>query len=425
MSMGLSRRSALAQLAAGSLSACAAPGDRALRFWAMGREGEVVQSLMPAYVRAHPDPPVTVQQLPWTAAHAKLLTAFAGGDLPDLCQIGNTWIAEFFALGALRRLDGVVATSPVVRPADGFEGIWRTNTIAGGLYGIPWYVDTRLLFYRRDLLDKAGHASAPTTWGDWMEAMAAIKALVGAGAYAALLPLNEPEPLLSLALQQGEPLLRDGGSRGNFQSPGFKRALTFYAEIFARGLAPPASDTELGNLYDEFARGYFSFYVSGPWNLGEFRRRLPPDRQDIWMTAPMPGPDGPGVSLAGGSSLVVFAGSRRAGPAWRLIEYLSTLQTQSRFYALTGDLPARRDAWAGAALAYDPKAAAFRDQLTRVRLTPQVPEWEAIATQVQLVAEQMIRGGLTVGAATAEMDRLADALLAKRRWMIAHGRSAA
>jgi multiple sugar transport system substrate-binding protein len=142
------------------------------------------------------------------------------------------------------------------------------------------------------------------------------------------------------------------------------------------------------------------------------------------MTAAMPGPDGPGVSIAGGASLVVFAGSRRRDAAWRLIEYLSTLEAQSRFYALTGDLPARRDAWAGGLLADDPKATAFRDQLTRVKPTPQVPEWEAISTEMQLVAEQMVRGGLSVDAATAEMDRRADALLAKRRWMMARQRSA-
>ena len=34
---------------------------------------------------------VEVQQLPWTAAHQKLLTAFAGDSLPDVAQLGNTW----------------------------------------------------------------------------------------------------------------------------------------------------------------------------------------------------------------------------------------------------------------------------------------------------------------------------------------------
>jgi len=38
---------------------------------------------------------------------------------------------------------------------------------------------------------------------------------------------------------------------------------------------------------------------------------------------------------------------------------------------------------------------------------------------MQLVAEQMVRGGLPVDAATQEMDRRADGLLEKRRWMLA------
>src|SRR6185503_13765999 len=132
--------------------------------------------------------------------------------------------------------------------------------------------------------------------------------------------------------------------RGNFQSPGFKRALGFYAQIFRLGLAPLAANTQIGNLYDEFARGAFSFYITGPWNLGEFRRRLPPDKQDIWMTAPMPGPDGPGAGIAGGSSLAVMRTSPNQAAAWRLVEYLSQSQVQSRFGALTGDLSPRRDA---------------------------------------------------------------------------------
>jgi multiple sugar transport system substrate-binding protein len=216
-------------------------------------------------------------------------------------------------------------------------------------------------------------------------------------------------------------LLVDGGGRGNFQSPGFKAALAFYAEIFRRGLAPVAATAQIGNLYDEFARGHFAFYVTGPWNLGEFKRRLPAVDQDVWMTAPMPGPRGPGAGIAGGSSLAVFRGSRRKDMACRLLEYLTRPEIQSQFWMLTGDLPARRDAWAAPSLANDIHAVAFRDQLGRVKPTPKVPEWERISTEMQLVAEQMVRGGLTVEAAAAEINRRADLLLAKRRWMLAHG----
>src|SRR5262245_65275397 len=74
-----------------ALAACKRPGDRALRFWAMGREGEVVGELLTDFAREHPGLTVRVEQLPWTAAHEKLLTAFAGDANTDVATLGNTW----------------------------------------------------------------------------------------------------------------------------------------------------------------------------------------------------------------------------------------------------------------------------------------------------------------------------------------------
>ncbi len=225
----------------GMAAGCSRPsqGVTTLRFWAMGREGEVVVELLPEFERTHPGIRVEVQQLPWTAAHEKLLTAFAGDATPDICQLGNTWIPEFVALGAIEPLDRYVAGSPVVDPGDYFPGIWDTNVVDGSAYGVPWYVDTRLLFYRRDLLAQAGYAAPPASWQEWAQDLAAVKQRAGPDRYAILLPLNEFEPLLALALQQDEPLLRDDGRWGNFDSAGFRRALQFYVDAFRRGFAPP------------------------------------------------------------------------------------------------------------------------------------------------------------------------------------------
>src|SRR5262245_43143367 len=98
-------------------------GDIVLRFWVMGSEGERVTLLLPEFERTHPGVRVAVQQIPWTAAHEKLLTAYVGDATPDLCQLGNTWIPELAALGALEPLDGYARSSPVVRPEEYFAGI--------------------------------------------------------------------------------------------------------------------------------------------------------------------------------------------------------------------------------------------------------------------------------------------------------------
>jgi len=427
-----SRRSALRRVAAGAavltLGGCGRREGPAgpLNFWAMGREAEVVNALLPAFQARHPEIRVHVQQLPWTAAHEKLLTAYAGGALPDLCQLGNTWLPELTALDALEPLDARVADSGIARD-DYFAGILDTNvmpTAAGGrLFGLPWYVDTRVLFYRSDLLRAAGRPTSPQSWAEWLDAMRAVRRH-SPRSYGVLLPLNEPDPLFALALQQGA-LLRDDDTRGAFAQPPFRRALGFYAGIFAEGLAPATTGAQIANVWDEFARGLFAFYVSGPWNIGEFRRRLPRERQGDWATAPLPGPDGPGVSTAGGSSLVIFKSSQKKAAAWRLIEFLSEPATMQRFHALTGDLPPRRSAWRGPELAADAPSQAFAAQLERVRAAPKLPEWERIFQEMQQAAERVVQRTQGIDAATTQLDATVDAMLEKRRWLRARTLAAA
>ena len=69
-----------------------------VEFWAMGREGELVKQLVPEFERRTPGVRVRVQQIPWSAAHEKLITALVGGTMPDAFQLGSTWVAELVAL---------------------------------------------------------------------------------------------------------------------------------------------------------------------------------------------------------------------------------------------------------------------------------------------------------------------------------------
>ncbi|MFL5567163.1 MAG: sugar ABC transporter substrate-binding protein, partial [Gemmatimonadaceae bacterium] len=421
------RPAALLAELAGALSCAPGRGDGrvTLRFWAMGAEGEKVQALIRDFEREHPGVRVELQQIPWTAAHEKLLTAHVGGSTPDVAQLGNTWVPEFAALGALAPLDARVRGSATVPPASYFPGIWDTNVVDGVLYGIPWYVDTRVLFYRSDLLKAAGYDSVPSTWAGWTEAMRAMKARMGPRQYPVLLPTNEWTYPVVFGLQAGSPLLREGGRYGGFRDLRFRRAFGFYMELFRQGLAPAMANTQISNLYQEFERGNIAMYITGPWNIGEFTHRLPPEMDGRWATAPLPGPDGPGLSLAGGASLVVFRRARQPELAWALIEFLSRPANQVRFYTQTGDLPARREAWADTALANNRYARAFREQLERVAATPKVPEWEQIAVRLQDYSEKVVRHTETLDAALASLDRDVDGMLEKRRWLLARRAQAA
>lgn len=391
-----------------------------IEFWGLGHEGEVVTGLIHEFERQNPGIRVTRQQIPWIAAHEKLLTAHVGDATPDVAQLGNTWIPEFVAVRGLADLTALAKKSPVTDGHDDFPGIWATNVVDGVLYGVPWYVDTRVLFYRSDVLAAVGYPRGPRTWSEWIDAMTRIQR-EHRSRYAILMPTNEFEPIEVLAMSNGSPFLAAHGTRGAFEEPAFRDAFAFYVDMFHRGFAPVVSNTQVANLYQQFAQGDFAMHITGPWNVGEFKHRLPPEMEGKWGTAPLPARDASaptGVSMAGGSSLVIFRASRHKEAARKLIEFLSEPAQQIRFFELTGDLPARRSAWNAPALARDPYFPAFREQLERVEPLPKVPEWEQIATSIFEHGEAAVRHVSTPAAALADLDRTANDILAKRRWVL-------
>ncbi|MBU0863399.1 MAG: extracellular solute-binding protein [Alphaproteobacteria bacterium] len=399
------------------LGGCGARSGGGLKIWAMGNEAANLPVLLQSLRLPADMPPVTVQPLPWTAAHEKLLTGFAGNALPAIGQVGNSWIAEMATIGAI----APVPASAERLLDDQFAAVAETNRIADRTWAIPWYVDTRLQFYRKDMFARAGYAGPPLDWAGWKAALHKVKALAGDGNYAVLLPVNEFEQLLTIALSAGARLLRDEGGRGAFSDPEFKAALAFYKSLFDEKLAPVASATQISNIWNEFARGFFSIFTSGPWTIGDMKSRLPAAMQGRWGTSPNPGPTGIGSAAPGGSSLVVFAGADNPDAAWDLVSRLLAPSAQLRFQQLTGNLPARRSVWRDAGLASDPVVAPFATQLERATALPKVPEWERIVTEMQVVAERMVRGQYSVDEAAAEIDRRADRLLEKRRWMLGKG----
>ena len=398
---------------------CGAP-DRGteITFWGFGNEGENVRALIPEFERQNPGIRVRVQMIPWTAAHEKLLTAFAGNSLPDICQLGNTWIPEFAVLKALEDLDPWISQSSLIKPDNYFSGIWETNVIERTAFGVPWYVDTRLLYYRKDIFEKAGYSHPPRTWDEWLDLSRKIKQLAGKeDKYAVLLPTNEWAPFVIAGLQAGSSLLKDGDRYGNFSGPEFRKSFEYLMNFYRTGLAP-VGITQVTNIYHGISEGFFAMCITGPWNIGEFRRRLPESLQDDWMTASMPGPTQPGVSLAGGSSLVLFRSSQHKAEAWKFIEFMSEPQQQLEFYTITGDLPAVQKAWQDSSLANNKYARAFYDQLQRVVPTPKVPEWERIAMKVQQYAEAASTSTMSVNEALSALDRDVNVILEKHRWMM-------
>jgi multiple sugar transport system substrate-binding protein len=411
---------AVAALAAASWSGCGDQRRQEVVFWAFGVEGEQVAKLIPEFERRNPDIAVRVQMIPWNAAHEKLLTAYASNSLPDVFQLGNTWIPEFQMLNALEDLTPRLRSSTSFSDTSFFRGIWDTNVIDSSLYGIPWYVDTKVLFYRADLLAAAGYAHPPATWDEWFDVCRRIvqQKIAEYGVFFSV--NNEWVPQVVLGIQKGSLLLRERNTYGDFSGPEFRDAMATFRQFFVEGLAPVKTG-QIVNIYQGVADRTFAMFISGPWSISEFRKRMPPELQDQWMTAPLPGPTGaPGLSLAGGSSLVVRRSTGKKNEVWKLVEYLTEPDVQAQFYEVTGDLPSRVGAWSSPMLRENKYARAFFDQLRNVVATPKIPEWEQVAQKVRVLTELITMEKLTVEEATTELDRAVDLILEKRRWILRH-----
>ncbi len=414
----LSRRAALGLAAAAALSGCGRFGDDGrLTWWAIGATGENAPLLLPTFEHAT-GIAVDLQTVPWTGAHEKLLTGFAGQSLPDVMMLNSAWLPELALVGALAPPP---ADSPLL--AGQFPGALASVMVGGRAMAVPWTADSWVQFYRRDLLAEVGYASPPLDWAEWTRMARAIKRR-HPDRYATLHLIDWPEPLLAFAAQQPEPLLRDRNTRGNFSSPGFRAALEFYKSIYDEQFSPLVSGSEAGDTYLPFHHGWFAILPSGAVSIGDLRRRAEMFPRSNWATVATPGPHGAGVGIARGASLAVSHDARHPEQAWRLVNYLCASATQQRMYAITGDLPTHPGAWAGPGLAGDPVSQVFADQIARSVAPPAVPEWERIVIEVQRVAEQMVRGSFGVDTATVEMDIRVDRILAKRRLLLGQGRIA-
>ncbi len=399
-----------------------------LRLWAFGREGEEVQQLIPEFERRHPGIRVRVQQIPWIAAHEKLLTAYVGDATPDLAQIGNTWIPEFAALGALEPLDRWVSRSAVVDSAAYFGGVWSTNTIGDTLFGLPWYVDTRVIFYRTDILARAGYREMPATWAEWRRAMRGDQARHGPGPLSDLPAHQRVGSALRLRHAGGLHAARQRGAlRGLLRfrlSPGVRvlRGAVPRA-AWRRRLATWRSPTSTRSSPGGGSR----CGSPGPGTSGEFRQADPgrsPGRLGHRAAAGAGGRLGRGVDrrriqpgdvprlAAQGGCLEAGGVSLRAGAT-------GEVSTVSPATCRRESMPGRPPDWP-----MTPRPARSGVQLHRVQPVPKVPEVELIATRVFESAEQVIRGGRPAGAALEALDRDVDRILEKRRWMLDRRRGA-
>ena len=227
---------------------------------------EVVGPIVADFERAHPGLKVRTERLAAPVGRERILAALAADSVPDLCQIGSDSMPGLLAGNRLADWSAGVAD---LRPQ--LHG-WELCSVGDALYGVPWVLDPRALFFNSRLLARAGldPNRAPETWDELYRAAAAVQRL-GRGVRGFGVPAGEPgvlrEQLLPFLFANGGSILSADLRRAVFDSAANVEALEFLLRLRRVGRVARQDSIER-----EFLAGRLGFVLAGPRLLGAARR---------------------------------------------------------------------------------------------------------------------------------------------------------
>lgn len=298
---------------------------------------EVLQGLVDQYEEANPDVTVEIVSLPWGQAFEKLATMVAGGDVPDVVEMPDTWQALYAGSGQLKSLTDLVA---------GWEhGSTLTDkTIAmgsqaGDLYMIPYGFYLRAMFYNKKLLAEAGVENPPETMEEFMAAAAAVSELDGKSGYCLRGgPGGTNGWIMFGATMNGtnEFFTEDGKSRIN--EPGSVEGIQFMMDLYQKGYAPKDS---VNWGFNEIVAGFYSgtcaFLDQDPDALIAISERMP---AEDFAVIPMPvGPSGKAFPTIGFAGWSIFESTEHEKEAFDLVATLSAPEANATWAKRVGVIP--------------------------------------------------------------------------------------
>jgi multiple sugar transport system substrate-binding protein len=376
----------------------------AITVWAMGAEGENLPALTKEFEAANPGVKVNITAIPWDAAHDKFTASIASGNTPDAAMVGTTWMGEFAGLDALD------PTPSSIDKSQFFPGAQKTTEVNGTSFGVPWYVETRLVYYRTDLAKKAGITTPPTDW-DGLKSMAkAMQTKAGAkwgigfqaggtGSWQSVMPFG---------WSNGADLTKDGGKAYNFDSPELLEATKYYQSFFTDGISDKAAPAQ-PTTEPDFVSGKVPMFISGPWEMSAVEKVGGAGFKDKYNVMQIPAKK-TSSSFVGGSDFVVFKKSKNRDTAWKFVQWLTDPKTQVKWYQASTDLPSVASAWEDPAISEDAKLAEFGKQLKTAQAPPSFPTWEQVVANFDTQMEKVTKQGADASAALKAVQQQAQSI---------------
>jgi ABC-type glycerol-3-phosphate transport system substrate-binding protein len=293
----MDRRSLLAAapaalLAAGGLAACSSDsGSGKLRFLSLAWQKESIAAnkrLVAQWNAKHPKVPVEYVQGSWDNIHDQLVTAFEGGDPPDVFHDDSPDIAGFASQGYLADLTDKM---PASLKSDIGARSWDTVTFSGGgIYGVPFLQESQIFIANRTMLENTKGVRMPTvdapwTWDEYAEV---CRKLTTGKRYGVAWPLDQPvNKVLNLALNfNGKFFKTAGGKTTTVVGPDEEQVLRrIHAQLYTDNTADPSTIGMSGaDPLPGFFAGKYAMVPAGVYYRQQVVQQAPKGFE--WVTIP-------------------------------------------------------------------------------------------------------------------------------------------
>jgi multiple sugar transport system substrate-binding protein len=353
---------------------------------------------------------------------------------PDLMGFDGFWLPEFVAGGLLAPLTDVVG--PHALEWEGWEvipeGLQDIMGFDGQIYGIARGTDARVIWYRADLFEEAGLPAdwQPTSWEELLDAARTIKAELPD---VVPLQLNAGTAMGEASTLQGYmmALLGAGHHIYDFEedawivsSPAILQTLELFDTIY--------NQEELGSSrfqlvqngrdlsFEAFSNGEVAMLVEGDFfwrgplapETGNFAME---NRDEVVRFALMPAME-PGsgyngqdfVTISGGTGFVMNPNTADPELAWELLTYMFSVDALAELQALQPRIRARVDV---PVTGDETMSRMASDVLPLTTIRPQLPEYNRVSEQVQIMTERLVSGEMTPEEAMAAYDEAVTELV--------------
>ncbi|MEM8532005.1 MAG: sugar ABC transporter substrate-binding protein [Chloroflexota bacterium] len=205
-----------------------------LTFWTISLKptfDDYVNGMIATYEEANPGVTIEWIDIPGDQIEQQLLTAIAGGDVPDVVNLNTDLTLQVSATNP----DILVKTSEAVPPevrSEYFEGLWNSTNYQDATYGIPWYATVRVVVYNQQIFEEAGVEAPPETYDDLVTIAQDVQAAGDKWGYAPNINLVES------FLMAGVPLVNEDRTEATFNSPEGIAVAQYYIDLKDQGLIP-------------------------------------------------------------------------------------------------------------------------------------------------------------------------------------------